>query len=168
LSPVPINIWPAHLSTPQESSATPKQTVLRGPAILKSSPEISPRLEPYARSSPQLPAPLLPSPPATTPEHSSLTRHHVRNNKRHRRHPSRVPSRRLPVPQPLHQAYVPSTPAHAPTSSSAPDKAGFGEQLQLTQSTPLADKREFIKISQAVGFGFVIMGAIGYIIKLST
>jgi len=28
------------------------------------------------------------------------------------------------------------------------------------------DKREFIKISQAVGFGFVIMGAIGYIIKL--
>ncbi len=31
----------------------------------------------------------------------------------------------------------------------------------------LADKREFIKISQAVGFGFLIMGAIGYVIKLS-
>ncbi|PIG83742.1 protein translocation complex subunit SSS1 [Aspergillus arachidicola] len=29
-----------------------------------------------------------------------------------------------------------------------------------------ADKREFIKISQAVGMGFLIMGAIGYFIKL--
>ncbi|KAK7537015.1 translocation complex subunit Sss1 [Phyllosticta citribraziliensis] len=28
------------------------------------------------------------------------------------------------------------------------------------------DKREFIKISQAVGIGFVVMGAIGYIVKL--
>ena len=31
-----------------------------------------------------------------------------------------------------------------------------------------ADKREFIKISQAVGIGFVVMGAIGYVVKLST
>ena len=31
----------------------------------------------------------------------------------------------------------------------------------------LADKREFIKISQAVGVGFVVMGALGYIVKLS-
>ncbi|KAL8792594.1 MAG: hypothetical protein Q9195_004817 [Heterodermia aff. obscurata] len=30
------------------------------------------------------------------------------------------------------------------------------------------DKREFIKISQAVGVGFVVMGAIGYVVKLST
>lgn len=30
-----------------------------------------------------------------------------------------------------------------------------------------ADKREFIKISQAVGVGFVVMGAIGYVVKLS-
>ena len=30
-----------------------------------------------------------------------------------------------------------------------------------------ADRREFIKISQAVGMGFLIMGAIGYFIKLS-
>jgi hypothetical protein len=29
-----------------------------------------------------------------------------------------------------------------------------------------ADKREFLKISQAVGVGFVIMGAIGYVVKL--
>ncbi|KAK8230676.1 hypothetical protein HDK90DRAFT_491601 [Phyllosticta capitalensis] len=28
------------------------------------------------------------------------------------------------------------------------------------------DKREFIKISQAVGIGFVVMGAIGYLVKL--
>jgi len=28
------------------------------------------------------------------------------------------------------------------------------------------DKREFIKISQAVGVGFLIMGIIGYIVKL--
>ncbi|KZZ87696.1 translocase SEC61 complex gamma subunit [Ascosphaera apis ARSEF 7405] len=28
------------------------------------------------------------------------------------------------------------------------------------------DKKEFLKISQAVGMGFLIMGAIGYIIKL--
>ena len=31
----------------------------------------------------------------------------------------------------------------------------------------LADKREFIKISQAVGVGFVIMGVIGFVVKLS-
>lgn len=35
----------------------------------------------------------------------------------------------------------------------------------LIADTP-ADKREFVKISQAVGFGFLIMGAIGYVIKL--
>ncbi|PSN70260.1 hypothetical protein BS50DRAFT_632166 [Corynespora cassiicola Philippines] len=28
------------------------------------------------------------------------------------------------------------------------------------------DKREFIKISQAVGVGFIIMGVIGYVVKL--
>ena len=33
--------------------------------------------------------------------------------------------------------------------------------------TSAADRREFIKISQAVGMGFLIMGAIGYFIKLS-
>ena len=31
-----------------------------------------------------------------------------------------------------------------------------------------ADRREFMKISQAVGMGFLVMGAIGYFIKLST
>ncbi|KAK8201973.1 hypothetical protein M8818_005498 [Zalaria obscura] len=29
------------------------------------------------------------------------------------------------------------------------------------------DKREFLKISQAVGVGFIVMGVIGYIVKLT-
>ncbi|EAQ85944.1 predicted protein [Chaetomium globosum CBS 148.51] len=29
-----------------------------------------------------------------------------------------------------------------------------------------ADRREFIKISQAVGVGFLVMGAVGYFVKL--
>jgi protein transport protein SEC61 subunit gamma-like protein len=28
------------------------------------------------------------------------------------------------------------------------------------------DRREFIKISQAVGVGFLVMGAVGYVVKL--
>ncbi|KAF8469098.1 translocation complex subunit Sss1 [Kalaharituber pfeilii] len=28
------------------------------------------------------------------------------------------------------------------------------------------DKREFLKISQAVGIGFVVMGVIGFVVKL--
>ena len=36
----------------------------------------------------------------------------------------------------------------------------------LLHSKP--DKREFLKISQAVGVGFLVMGVIGYIVKLST
>jgi len=28
------------------------------------------------------------------------------------------------------------------------------------------DKKEFIKISQAVGIGFVVMGVIGYVVKV--
>lgn len=39
---------------------------------------------------------------------------------------------------------------------------------KLTRHTQnVADKREFVKISQAVGVGFVIMGTIGYFVKLS-
>jgi protein transport protein SEC61 subunit gamma-like protein len=30
----------------------------------------------------------------------------------------------------------------------------------------IADRREFIKISQAVGVGFLVMGGIGFIVKL--
>lgn len=38
--------------------------------------------------------------------------------------------------------------------------------LELTRC--VADRREFLRISQAVGMGFLIMGVIGYIVKLST
>ncbi|KAF2254723.1 protein translocase SEC6 [Trematosphaeria pertusa] len=38
--------------------------------------------------------------------------------------------------------------------------------LQFINRCTKPDKREFIKISQAVGVGFVIMGVIGYIVKL--
>ncbi|KAF9632618.1 putative translocation complex subunit sss1 protein [Lasiodiplodia theobromae] len=39
-------------------------------------------------------------------------------------------------------------------------------KLRVHSNIATADKREFIKISQAVGVGFVVMGAIGYIVKL--
>ncbi|RWQ98974.1 translocase SEC61 complex gamma subunit, partial [Paecilomyces variotii] len=39
--------------------------------------------------------------------------------------------------------------------------------MQFVHRCTKPDKREFIKISQAVGMGFLIMGAIGYFIKLS-
>jgi protein transport protein SEC61 subunit gamma-like protein len=41
----------------------------------------------------------------------------------------------------------------------------FADMLSFLFAT--ADKREFLRISQAVGMGFLIMGVIGYIVKLS-
>ncbi|KAF2476418.1 secE/sec61-gamma protein [Lindgomyces ingoldianus] len=38
--------------------------------------------------------------------------------------------------------------------------------LQFINRCTKPDKREFIKISQAVGVGFVVMGVIGYVVKL--
>lgn len=38
----------------------------------------------------------------------------------------------------------------------------------LTNILRTADRREFLRISQAVGMGFLIMGVIGYVVKLST
>ena len=38
---------------------------------------------------------------------------------------------------------------------------------ELTHCIFTADKREFLRISQAVGMGFLIMGVIGYVVKLS-
>lgn len=38
---------------------------------------------------------------------------------------------------------------------------------QLLNRCTKPDRREFIRISQAVGVGFVVMGAIGYFVKLS-
>ena len=40
-------------------------------------------------------------------------------------------------------------------------------EYMLTWHYPSADQKEFIKICQAVGMGFLIMGAVGYIVKLS-
>ncbi|ETI28269.1 protein translocase SEC61 complex gamma subunit, archaeal and eukaryotic [Cladophialophora carrionii CBS 160.54] len=42
----------------------------------------------------------------------------------------------------------------------------FKEGTQFIHRCTKPDRREFIKISQAVGMGFLIMGAIGYFIKL--
>ena len=38
----------------------------------------------------------------------------------------------------------------------------------LTLNVITADRKEFLKISWAVGFGFIVMGAVGYVVKLST
>ncbi|MDI1486941.1 MAG: hypothetical protein OHK93_006203 [Ramalina farinacea] len=42
----------------------------------------------------------------------------------------------------------------------------FRDGTQFMNRCTKPDKREFIKISQAVGVGFVVMGAIGYLVKL--
>jgi len=42
----------------------------------------------------------------------------------------------------------------------------FKDGTQFINRCTKPDRREFMKISQAVGMGFLIMGAIGYIIKL--
>ncbi|KAJ4302210.1 hypothetical protein N0V88_002346 [Collariella sp. IMI 366227] len=38
--------------------------------------------------------------------------------------------------------------------------------IQFINRAEKPDRREFIKISQAVGVGFLIMGAVGYFVKL--
>ncbi|KAK3351707.1 hypothetical protein B0H65DRAFT_131369 [Neurospora tetraspora] len=38
--------------------------------------------------------------------------------------------------------------------------------IQFINKCQKPDRREFIKISQAVGTGFLIMGAVGYLVKL--
>ena len=40
------------------------------------------------------------------------------------------------------------------------------EGIQFINKSQKPDRREFIKISQAVGVGFLIMGAVGYVVKL--
>jgi len=40
------------------------------------------------------------------------------------------------------------------------------EGTQFLNRCTKPDKREFIKISQAVGIGFIVMGAIGFVVKL--
>ncbi|KAL2146513.1 hypothetical protein VTI28DRAFT_3694 [Corynascus sepedonium] len=38
--------------------------------------------------------------------------------------------------------------------------------VQFMNRAQKPDRREFIKISQAVGVGFLVMGAVGYFVKL--
>jgi len=40
------------------------------------------------------------------------------------------------------------------------------EGTQFINRCTKPDRREFIKISQAVGVGFLVMGAVGYLVKL--
>ncbi|KAK4224867.1 hypothetical protein QBC38DRAFT_511463 [Podospora fimiseda] len=40
------------------------------------------------------------------------------------------------------------------------------EGVQFINRAQKPDRKEFIKISQAVGVGFLIMGAVGYFVKL--
>ena len=41
-------------------------------------------------------------------------------------------------------------------------------QITPSLTSKTADQKEFIKVCQAVGVGFLIMGATGYLVKLST
>lgn len=38
----------------------------------------------------------------------------------------------------------------------------------MTDQNPTADQKEFLKICTAVGTGFLIIGLVGYFVKLST
>lgn len=46
-------------------------------------------------------------------------------------------------------------------------RTSFAVADTTTANFCAADRREFIKICQAVGIGFVVMGTIGYFVKLS-
>jgi protein translocase SEC61 complex gamma subunit len=50
-------------------------------------------------------------------------------------------------------------------AETSPSSSGMHLLIVFSNSKP--DKREFLKISQAVGVGFLVMGVIGYIVKLS-
>ena len=39
-------------------------------------------------------------------------------------------------------------------------------ERQLLTNLPPADQKEFLRLCQAVGVGFLIMGAVGYVVKL--
>jgi len=42
----------------------------------------------------------------------------------------------------------------------------FKDSVRLLNKCTKPDRREFLKISQAVGVGFLVMGLIGYFVKL--
>ncbi|TPX35891.1 hypothetical protein SmJEL517_g01802 [Synchytrium microbalum] len=45
-------------------------------------------------------------------------------------------------------------------------KEFFKDSIQLINRCTKPDRKEFIKISQSVGLGFLLMGFIGFIVKL--
>ena len=45
---------------------------------------------------------------------------------------------------------------------------GYIVRITPSLTSKTADQKEFIKVCQAVGVGFLIMGATGYLVKLST
>jgi protein transport protein SEC61 subunit gamma-like protein len=57
-------------------------------------------------------------------------------------------------------------PPHALTLLHSVPQEFVKDGLQFVNRCTKPDKREFIKISQAVGVGFLIMGVIGYVVKL--
>ena len=71
----------------------------------------------------------------------------------------------LPVSQCI-DAHLASTYPPPVIASQQSERLLLYRNIGLTQRL-IADGREFVKISQAVGMGFLIMGAIGYVIKLS-
>ncbi|KAH8882721.1 secE/sec61-gamma protein [Thozetella sp. PMI_491] len=42
----------------------------------------------------------------------------------------------------------------------------INDGLQFMRRSQKPDRKEFIKISQAVGVGFLVMGVVGYLVKL--
>lgn len=56
--------------------------------------------------------------------------------------------------------------AYAPPSTLL-DHGPFATAKLITCALT-ADQKEFTKICQAVGTGFVVMGVVGYVVKLST
>jgi preprotein translocase subunit Sss1 len=69
----------------------------------------------------------------------------------------------------VQQAYVilPEIPIQPNQISPSLSPHPLPRHLTNISSLCAADKREFLRISQAVGMGFLIMGVIGYIVKLS-
>jgi len=52
---------------------------------------------------------------------------------------------------------------NCPRDQPKPSEQKRSQKLTVTS---VADQREFLKICQAVGMGFLVMGVIGYVVKL--
>jgi hypothetical protein len=101
-------------------------------------------------------------------------RNHVRTTPRIFGHPKGLLQRWHAIYKPMHKAYEAFSSNSNPTSTSSyalrktsvlDTRPSSMRAYMLIPS--IADRREFIKISQAVGVGFLVMGAVGYLVKLS-